>query len=188
MRYWYALLGMMLILASCASAGSFRAEMDVDTYMDEGNADLSFDEEDILWATSVAGEPEKEVYLSFINNFGPVGLFSPDQVKSAALTIYASDVEIPGEIKAYLAKEATLPGVAWVDKPEYMSDISVSQEITEEGEYTIDVTPLIKKAVDICVDGCPYSIVLVAQGDASIGFASMESSEDGTSLEYITME
>jgi hypothetical protein len=186
LRSWIVILGLMLVLASSASAGKFQADIDVDTYMDQANADLAFDEEELLWATSVGGVPESEVYLSFVNNFGAVGIFSPDMIESATLTVYASDVEIPGEITAYVAKHATLPGVGWVDKPEYMSDLSESLEITEDGEYAIDVTPLIKKAVELCVDGCPYSIVLVAEGDASIGFFSQESSEEGPSLQYLT--
>ncbi|NPV61434.1 MAG: hypothetical protein HPY61_02195 [Methanotrichaceae archaeon] len=188
MRSWMIILGLIAVLVSSASAGKFQAELDVDTYMDQTDASQSFDEEEVLWATSVSGVPENEVYLSFINNFGAVGVFSPDSIESATLTIYASDVEIPGEVTAYLAHEATLPGVGWEDKPEYISDISASVEIAEEGEYAIDITSLIEKAVELCVDGCPYSIVLVADGDASIGFASQESSEEGASLQYITPE
>ena len=44
---------------------------------------------------------------------------------------------------------------------------------------------MIKKAVEVCTEGCPYSIVLVAQDGASVGFTSAEASaEKKPVLEY----
>jgi hypothetical protein len=51
------------------------------------------------------------------------------------------------------------------------------------------VTSIIKKAVETCTEGCPYTIVLVAEGDASVEFTSSEASkENKPTLEYVTEE
>jgi hypothetical protein len=50
----------------------------------------------------------------------------------------------------------------------------------------MDVTPLIKMAVKTCTEGCPYSIVLIADGNTSIGF-SKEAQQKPT-LEYTTVD
>jgi hypothetical protein len=184
-----ALIGLLVLLtAASAAAGSFTAEMDVDTYVDADDANESFSEEEALWATSVDGEPVKEVYLSFVNNFGTVGIFSPDDIESADLKLYATEVEEPGEVTAYLVHGATFDTVAWDDKPEYGTNVSASIDVGDVGEYTVDITTLIEEAVETCVEGCPYSIVLVAEDNASVAFASMESSEDAAELEYFTVE
>ncbi len=153
------------------------------------NANQSFNEEDTLWASSVDGEPAKEVYLSFINLFGSQGIFRPEDIESATLTLNATDVEKAGEIKAYLVKGATFDTATWADKIEYESDPFASADVEENGICTWDVTPLIKKAVEICTEGCPYSIALVAEDNASAGFASSEASEDSrATLVYVTGE
>ena len=68
MRYLYALMGIFLLLAATAAAGSFKAEMDVDTYVDANNANQSFADSDLLWAASQDGKPDKagllELYQS----------------------------------------------------------------------------------------------------------------------------
>lgn len=189
MRHLYALIGLLVLLtAATAAAGSFKVVMDVDTYVDADDANESFSEDDTLWATSLEGEPVKEVYLSFVNNFGTVGLFSPNDVESATLKLFVTDVEEPGEITAYLIHGATFDTVTWYDRPEYGTNASSSLNVDDVGEYTLDVGDLIKEAVETCVEGCPYSIVLIAEDDASVGFASSESSEDEPELEFTTAE
>lgn len=191
MRHLYALhalIGLfMLASAAPAAAGSFSVEMALDTYIDAENASGSFGDEETLWATSVEGEPVREVYLNFNNTFGRVGVFSPDQIESATLTLDATDVEVPGEITIYFA-EGSITDIDWDNKIEYETDESVSQEIDQEGEYSIDVTQLIKRAREACPEDCGYSLVLVAEDDVSVGFASSESSENGPQLKYTTNE
>ena len=45
MRYLCALMGIFLLLAANAAAGSFKADMDVDTYVDANNANQSYSDE-----------------------------------------------------------------------------------------------------------------------------------------------
>jgi hypothetical protein len=49
----------------------------------------------------------------------------------------------------------------------------------------MDATPLIKMAVKTCTEGCPYSIVLVADDGASIGFSK---DAQKPALDYITAD
>lgn len=185
MRYLYVLVGLAVLLsAASAAGGNFKAQMDVSTYVDASNADMNFSENDTLQVSSADGKPVKEAYLSFVNNFGTVGVFKPDAVKSAILKLYAKNVETPGKVKAYLVHGATLDTATWNDKPEYESGVSASQDIQKDGKYTIDVTPLIKKAVEICTEGCPYSIAIVAEDNASMEFSKTASEKP--SLEYTT--
>jgi hypothetical protein len=189
MRCLYAIIGLLLLLASTAAAGSFKAPMDVDTYVDANNATASFSDNDTLWASSEDGKSTKEVYLSFVNLFGSQGFFTPENVQSATLTVDISKVEKAGEIKAYFVHGATFETATWNGKPEYNSDVSASVEVKKEGSYTIDVTPLIKMAVKTCNDECPYSIALVAQDGASVGFTSARASaEKKPVLEYENSE
>lgn len=48
-----------------------------------------------------------ETYLSYVNLFGSQGIFNPDQIKSATLTLNVR-VDDEGEIKAYFLEGATL--------------------------------------------------------------------------------
>ena len=179
---------MVLILATTSAyASKFTAEIDVGTYVDAENANQSFSEDNLLWATSVEGNPAKEVYISFINTFGASGIFNPENVESATLKLLAAKVDAPGEVKAYLIHEAVLDAT-WDDKPIYNASDSVNSSIDKRGEYFLDVTPLIKEAVKTCTEGCPYSIALVAGDSTSIGFASKESQEGKPVLEYTTPE
>jgi hypothetical protein len=181
-------MGLLVLLAvGSASAGKFTVEMPLDTYIDADDAGGSFGEEEALWATSIDGEPVRVIYLNFNNSFGNVGVFSPDQIESAKLTIYAFDVEVPGDVAVYFS-EGTIIDVDWDNQVEYETDNEVSLEIDEEGEYSVDVTPLIKRAREACPEDCGYSLVLVAKDDASVGFASSESSEDEPELEFTTAE
>ena len=188
MRYLYALMGILLLLAALAAAGSFEADMDVDTYVNANDADQSHGESDLLWVTSEKGTHVNETYLSFVNFFGSQSIFRPEQIKSAKLTLDAARVEKAGKVKAYFFEGAIFNNVNWSDKAEY--DINVSSaavEIEEEGSYELNVTAIIQKAVESCTEGCPYSIILVAEDDASVGFTSSEASdEDMPTLEYVT--
>jgi hypothetical protein len=175
MRYFYALAGLFLMLAAVAVAESFKADLDVDTYVDAKNPDQSFGDSGMLWAASEGGKPVEEVYLSFINLFESQGTLKPEQIKSATLTLNVTDVKTPGEIRAYFVDGAVLSTSAWDYKPAYDSSVSASVNVEGNGSYTLDVTPLIKKAVETCVQGCPYSIALVAEDGTSVGFASRES-------------
>ncbi|HOV52095.1 MAG: hypothetical protein A4E44_00880 [Methanosaeta sp. PtaB.Bin018] len=187
MRSSYALIGLFLLLAASAEAGSFKANTDVETYVDANYIDQSFSDNDTLWAASEDGKSFQEVYLSFVNLFGSQGIFKPEQIQSATLALDAVQVKEPGEIRAYLVHGATFDTATWNDKPEYNPDVSASVEISKEGSYTIDVTPLIKKAVEICTEGCPYSIALVAEDGASVGFASSRASSGSRPvLEYVS--
>ncbi len=187
MRYLYALIGLLMLTASLAAAGKFSMEMPLDTYIDAKNASESFSDAKTLWATSEDGEPVKEVYLNFNNTFGRVGVFSPDQIKSATLTIDATDVKVPGEIAVYFA-EGSIMDIDWDHKVKYETNESASEEIDQAGKYSIDVTPLIKRAREACPEDCGFSLVMVAENNTSVGFASSESSEGGPKLEYTTAE
>ena len=190
MRYLQSLVSIFLLLAATAGAGSFTAEMDVDTYMDAANSSQSFSDSDLLWATSVGGESAKEVYLSIINILGSQGVFDPEQIDSATLTVDAAQVERPGKITAYFLHGATFDAATWSDKEDYDNSVSSQTiDISQEKSYTIDVTDIIKKAVETCTEGCPYSIVLVAEDDTSVAFFSSESSEgEEPTLVYDTIE
>ena len=47
----------------------------------------------------------------------------------------------------------------------------------DQGEVVFEVTDIVKRAAIECQD-CPFAIALVAEGDASIGFASKQGSDD----------
>ncbi|MCX6681115.1 MAG: DNRLRE domain-containing protein [Methanothrix sp.] len=189
MRYLYALMGIFLLLAATAAAGSFKAEMDVETYVDANNANQSFEDSDLLWAASEGKEPTKQVYLSVINMFGTQGIFNPEQIASASLALDASKVDKPGKITAYFLHGATLEGTSWYDKLDYDAEVySPAVDIGEAGSYTFDVTSIIKKAVKTCTEGCPFTIVLVAEDDATVGFASSKASGNKPDLVYVTKE
>jgi hypothetical protein len=184
----YALAGLAVLLsAASAAAGDFKVQLDVATYVDASNANANFSvNNDTLWAASTNGKPEKEVFLSFVNNFGAAGTTNPDKVTSATLKLTGKEVDNPGIIKAYFVHGATPEIATWNDKPEYNSSVSASLDVQKVGENTMDVTPLIKMAVRTCTEGCPYSIVLIADGNTSIGF-SKEAQQNPT-LEYTTVD
>jgi hypothetical protein len=190
LRYLCALMGIFLLLAANASAGSFKVDMDVDTYVDANNASQSHNDDDLLWAASESGKPVKEIYLSFINLFGSQSIFRPEQILSATLELNAADVEKTGKITAYFLHGASFGTVTWDDKLDYDSKVSSSSvDVDKEGSYILDVSPIIKNAVKTCTEGCPYSIVLVADDGASVGFTSSEASDEKKpKLEYTTAE
>ncbi|NYT01559.1 MAG: DNRLRE domain-containing protein [Methanosarcinales archaeon] len=174
----------MTVLVGVALAGTFSSGLEEDTYLDADSPDDTFAGEDTLWASSAGAEQTRVAFLGFKNNFGNVGLMSPSDVQSATMTLTVTEVESPGEIKAYVFHGATLPTLTWNDQEKYEPEPEVSFEVEETGEIQIDATELVRKAVDICTEGCPFSIVLVAEDDVSVGFASMESSEAQAVLKY----
>lgn len=190
LKYLYAMAGMILLLAGCAAAGSFTAEMDVDTYVNQSDANQTYADSPVLWAASEDGAATKMVYLSVINLFGSQSIFKPDQITSATLTLDAVEVESAGKVTAYFLHGATLETATWYDRADYDSSVSSSAvEVEDTGSYTWDVTDIVKKAIETCTDGCPYSIVLVAEDDAAVGFASGESDDgDEPELKYETNE
>jgi hypothetical protein len=189
LRYLYVPMGIFLLLAATAAAGSFTAEMDVDTYVDADQANQSFTDNDLLWAASAGAEPTKLVYLSVINMFGAQGIFKPEQIASATLTLDVAQVDKPGKVKAYFLQAPTLE-TTWYDKKDYNATVfSSSVNVDKAGSYTWDVTDIIKKAVETCVDGCGYSIIMVAEDDASVAFTSSEASKENKPiLKYVTKE
>jgi hypothetical protein len=193
LRYWLAIIGALLLLAAAGSAGSFAAKIDVDTYVNSIEEDESYSDSDLLWVSSQDDDDASinETYLSYENLFGSQGIFNPDQIKSATLTLNVARVDDEGEIKAYFLEGATLNTLTWKDKVEYdLNASSDSVEIDEEEDvFELDVTPIIKKAVEACAEGCPYTIVLVGEDDVSVAFVSSEASdEDMPVLEYVTGE
>lgn len=188
MRNLWVLIGIFAATAVASSAGSSDVLLNIDTYVDSANANKSFSEDNILWASSVDGTPAKEVYLGFLNNFGKAGAKFPENISSATLKLYASKVEKPGRIVAYVSEGAALETATWEYRLTYDSEIAVPFSVAGEGEYIVDATPLVKKAVEICPGECPYTIVLVAEDSASVAFASQEASPDkAPSLEYNTV-
>jgi len=190
LRYLYALMGIFLLLAASAAGGRFLPVMDVDTYADANKANQSYTDSDILLVSSQDGKSTTEVYLSFNNSFGSQSIFSPEQIKSATLTLNAANVEKAGKIRAYFLEGAVLDTVTWYDKTDYDREVSSSPlEVDDVGSYALDVTDIIKKAVETCTETCPYTIVLVAEDGAFVEFTSREASEEKKPvLEYRTEE
>jgi hypothetical protein len=190
LRSLCALMSLFLLLAANAAAGSFTASMDIDTYVNANDVNQSYGESNLLWVTSDNGTPVNETYLSIVNLFGSQSIFNPNQIKSATLTLDAAKVEETGKVTAYFLHGATFDNVNWNDKGEYEGNVTaVPADIEKEGSYELDVTPIIKKAVETCTEGCPYTIVLVAEDGASVGFTSSEaSSENKPTLVYVTEE
>jgi hypothetical protein len=190
LRYLYALVGLsMLLSAAMATVGAynpFNPTMTVATYVDAGRPNTSLSDEESIWAASSDGKPVKEVFMTFNNTFGAAKIFNPDKVKSATLKINAKSVTTPGTIKAYLNKEPTMKTVTWSDKLDYDSSVSSSQNVQNAGDYSIDVTSIMKQAVKACSESCPYTIVLVADGSASIEFS--KGGSQGPTLEFTAVD
>jgi len=168
LRYIYTILCMITMLGM-ASAGTFTVVSNVETYIDEAQPDVPFADEQTLWATSIGGEPIREVYLGFQPNFGTVGITSPDLIDQATLTLSVSDIEQSGGIYVYFLHGETLETFQWDDREEYDLVPKAAANVAGKGTISIDATDLVKKAVETCFTGCPFSLIVVAQGDASIG-------------------
>jgi hypothetical protein len=191
LRYLYAFVGLFVLLGTaCAAEGSLPAHspvlMDVDTYVDASSANDSFAGNDILWVSSDGGKPVKVTYLSLNNDFVTNSIFSPDQIETATLMLNVSKVETPGKIIAYFVDEPTTSVQTWNDKLEYDTSVSASLEVKAEGEYSMDVTPIIKEAISACGE-CGYSIALVADDDTSVGFISKEASKENKPILRYTL-
>ena len=140
MRYLYALVGLAVLLsAASAAAGDFKVQMDVATYVGSANANANFSvNNDTLWAASTDGKPVKEVYLSYVNDFGTVGVFNPDTVTSASLRAQCKERYQTGNYEDLFRPRTTMETATWKDKPEYNTSVSSSLDVQKEGEYTMD--------------------------------------------------
>jgi hypothetical protein len=160
-----------LFLIGIAGAGKFAPALQMDTYTDAGNKEQSFGSENTLWVSSQNGQPEKIAYLAFA---GMTTL--PQQISSGSLKMYVKEIERPGKVSIYLYNQAAMDIITWADQPEYDPGVVGNLEIQETGWQTWDATDFVKKAALECSEGCPFSVILVAEGDASISFASLEGS------------
>ena len=185
MRSWYIILG-LIALTGAAYAVSVTAPLEEDTFVSQSSPEMSFSENDTLWAISESGQPISEVYLGFINNLHDSGVWTQANVETASLKLYASQVKNSGWISAYLVHSPTLSTNNWNDRYDYDKEVNSRINITKEGAYTFDVASLVGRAAATCETNCSYSIVLIPEGNASIGFASMESSDKdkAPTLEY----
>ncbi len=99
--------------------------------------------------------------------------------------MYVKNVERPGKLSIHLYNSAALDTITWADQPEYDPEVLGTMDVQGDGWQTLDATALVKKAALECSEGCPFALVLVADDDTSIAFASMESSaEEKAVLEY----
>ncbi|OPY56594.1 MAG: hypothetical protein A4E49_00214 [Methanosaeta sp. PtaU1.Bin112] len=161
------------LLVGCAGAVKVSPTLEMDTYTDAENEDQSFGAEGTIWASSERGMPVRIAYLSFA---GMTTL--PQQISSATMKMYAKEVERSGNVSLHLYDQAAMDIITWAGQPEYDSKVLGTLNIGEPGWQTWDATAFVKKAASECSRGCPFSLVLVAQGDASISFASLEGSSD----------
>lgn len=174
-------LACALLMVGAAAAASWSSEKVLmgDAYIDKYAEDDNFGTEEILWVSSEGDEPVRESWLYFDTNSikEALGIDSSDEVASATLKIYAKEVEAPGEVELHFYYEGFFEEtVVWDGKPEYDDEVDGVEEIDDDGWYEFDATSIVKKAIDECPD-CPFSVVLVAADDASIGFASKEDSD-----------
>lgn len=169
-----------VLFVGTAGAGNFSPALQMDTYTDASDKDQSFGSEGSLWVSSQSGKPTQIAYLTFA---GMTTL--PQQISSSSLKMYVKEVERPGKVSIYLYDQAAMDIVTWADKPEYDSEALGTLDIQGTGWQTWDTTDFVKKAAVECSEGCPFSVVLVAEGDASIAFTSMEgSAEEKPTLQY----
>lgn len=172
---------LIVLLAGIAAAATFSPALVVDTYMDADDEFETFADAETLWASSEGGEP---VRISFLVYSEMVKLAM--EIESGELRAYVTDVERPGEVTLHFYDMAVLETESWSDMSRYDEEPLATLDIRETGWATWDATSLVKKAAEECSEGCPFTVVLVAEGDASIGFASMERSDDEKAvLEYI---
>ncbi|MHC1631901.1 MAG: CBM96 family carbohydrate-binding protein [Methanotrichaceae archaeon] len=181
------MLASVTLLAGAASAGTFSPHLIGDTYVDAENEDKNFGSKETLWVTSDDGEPIMVTFLEF----NKIGIKSADDIESAILKMYVTDVEEAGNVSAHFYKEGFFEDtLVWSGKPDYDEDADDMITIDEEGWCRFDVTELMKKAVaESECQTCPFSIVLVAEDNVSIGFASQEESDENkATLEFTTVD
>jgi len=179
-----------LLLVGTAFAMTWSSEKILvgDSYIDKGAEDMNFGSEEILWVSSEEDEPLRESWLVFdtFSMIDAIKIKSSDEVGSATLRVYANEVENPGEVELHFYNQGPLEdSIEWDGKPDYDGDVEASIDVDDEGWYEIDATSLVKKAIAECKD-CPFSAVLVAKGDASVGFASKEDSEGNVPVLKVT--
>jgi len=173
-------LACVAVLVGCAGAAKISPALLTDTYTDAENEDKSFGEDSALWVASENGQPMRIAYLSFA---GMTTL--PQQISSASLKMCVKEVERAGKVSIHLYNQAAMDIITWADQPEYDPEVVGTLDIQGPGLQTWDATAFVKKAAVECSEGCPFSVVLVAEGDASISFASLEgSAEEKPVLQY----
>lgn len=183
-------LASALLLVGAASAMTWSSPkmLTGDSYIDRGSPEDNFGTEETLWVTSEEDEPLKEAWFSFDTVFmiDSLKIKSLEEISSATLRIYANEVENPGEVELHFYSSGFFEEtVVWDGKPDYDAEVEASIDVDEEGWYDIDATSLVKKAILECKD-CPFTAVLVAKGDASVGFASKEDSEGNVPVLKVT--
>lgn len=176
----------LMLLAGLAHGGSFTLPLKVDTYVDRDDPSSSFGEEGMMRVASISGEPARIGYMLYGNNFDDIGVLTPEQIDSAKLTIYVSEVETGGIVMVYFTNEnaTALDTWTWSDRVDFDNATYSEIPIGGTGEYTTDATDIVRMARKSCPDVCPFTFVLVADGNTSVAFATKESSQGSAKLEY----
>jgi hypothetical protein len=169
---WVVMLGIVM-LAGSAGAVKISPTLHMDTYTDASNENQSFGTNDALWVTSENGQPIRIGYLTFA---GMTAL--PQQISSGNLKMNVKEVARPGKVSIYLLNHAAMDTITWRDQPEHNPEAMGTLDIQGIGWQTWEATDFVKKVAAECSEGCPFSVVLIADDDASIAFASMDSSEN----------
>jgi hypothetical protein len=174
-----------ILFIGAAFAGTFGPRLICDTYVDAEVEDESFGTEDTLWVYSKGGIPKMITYL----NFEKIGSKSADEIESATLEMYVTEVEEAGNVSVYFSDEGFYEDTqTWADGLEYAKQASDTVYIDDEGRVEFDVTEITRLATVEC-QSCPFTIVLVADGYAEIGFTSKQGAEDEQpTLSYTTFE
>ncbi|WP_428400878.1 DUF7594 domain-containing protein [Methanocrinis sp.] len=169
-------LACAVLLIGAALAGTFAPKLLGDSYVDADAEDDNFGAEETLWVSSDDGEPVMVAYISFEQI---VGSYSPDDIESATLRVYAKDVESPGEVELHFYYEGFYEDtVTWSDELGYEEGADGAIEVDEdEVWYDFDATEIVKKSILEC-ESCPFSLVLVSADDATVGFASSDDPDE----------
>lgn len=172
---------LLMVGAAAAASWTYPDQRIGDTYVDKEAEDETFGTEEILWVSSIDGDPIRESWITFETNLikEALGIESPDEIASATLKIYVVEVETPGDVELHFYDMGFFEedeDLTWTYKPQYDDEVDGVEEIDGFGWYEFDATSIVKKAIEACPD-CPFSVALVAEGDASIGFASKEASD-----------
>jgi hypothetical protein len=178
----------LLVGATFAMSWSSPKMLIGDSYIDKGAEEDNFGTDETLWVSSEEDEPVMESWLYFDTFLmkDNLGIESSDEVDSATLKIYAKNVDAAGEVELHFYNEGFFEDdIVWDGKPDYDEEVDDVKEIDEEGWYEFDATETVKKAIEECPD-CPFSAVLMAKGDASIGFASKEDADGNVPLLTVT--
>jgi hypothetical protein len=180
------ILTCLILLMGAASAGEFGPNLRGDTYIDANNEDKPYGIEETLWATSDDGDPVKITFFNF-QSLGEGR--TADEIESGTFEVYVTDVEEEGNVSVHFCEGSILEDtLTWAHEMSYDEEAADTEYIGEDGWYTWDVTAIIKTAAEEC-QSCPWSIVMVAEDDASIEFASKENPEDLKAvLKYSTFE